>query len=89
MRKQTRAILTLLALLLVSSANSAFACAVCSGQTDSQLAEGMNWGIFTLLGVVVVVLGGIATFFVYLIKKSAATSALAVSDTLPQATQKI
>lgn len=36
----------------------------------------MNWGIFTLLGVIVSVLGGVASFFVYLARKSAATAAL-------------
>jgi hypothetical protein len=50
----------------------AFACSACFGKSDSKLAEGMNWGIFTLLGVVVAVLGGAATFMVYLAKKSAA-----------------
>ena len=46
-------------------------CAACYGQTDSPLAEGMNWGIFSLLGVVVAVLGGIATFFIYLARRAA------------------
>ena len=36
------------------------------------MAQGMNWGIFTLLGVIVTVLGGIASFFVYLIRKETA-----------------
>ena len=27
-----------------------FACAACYGQSDSPLANGMNWGIFTLHG---------------------------------------
>ncbi len=46
------------------------ACAACYGASDSPLAKGMNWGIFSLLGVVVVVLSSIATFFVFLAKKS-------------------
>ena len=49
-----------------------FACAACYGQSDSPLAQGMNWGIFTLLGVVVTVLAGVAGFFVYLIRKEVA-----------------
>ena len=52
-----------------------WACAACYGQSDSPLARGMNWGIFSLLAVVVCVLGCIATFFVYLGKKSAAATA--------------
>lgn len=39
------------------------------------MAQGMNWGIFTLLGVIVTVLAAIAGFFVYLIRKEAARTA--------------
>ena len=48
------------------------ACAACYGQSDSPLAQGMNWGIFTLMGVIVTVLATIATFFVYLLRKETA-----------------
>jgi maltodextrin utilization protein YvdJ len=34
------------------------------------MAKGMNLGIMSLLAVVVCVLGGITTFFVYIAKKS-------------------
>ena len=34
----------------------ALACAACYGASDSPLAEGMTWGILTLLGVVGTVL---------------------------------
>jgi hypothetical protein len=43
-----------------------FACAACYGRSDSPLANGMNWGIFTLLGVVLTVLTGITLFFVHI-----------------------
>jgi hypothetical protein len=49
------------------------ACAACYGQSDSPMALGMNWGIFSLLGVIACVLGGITSFFVYLGRKSSAT----------------
>ena len=45
------------------------ACAACYGKSDSPLASGMNWGIFTLLGVVVTVLISIASFFIYIIRR--------------------
>ena len=51
------------------------ACAVCFGRSDSSLAKGMNLGILSLLIVVVLMWGGIAAFFIYLARKSAATSA--------------
>ena len=50
----------------------AFACTSCYGQTDSPLAQGMNWGIMVLLGVIASVLAGIVTFFVHVGRKSAA-----------------
>ena len=45
-----------------------FACAACYGKSDSPLAYGMNWGIFTLLGVVLTVLTCIALFFVHIVR---------------------
>ena len=46
------------------------ACSVCYGDSDSSMSKGLGWGIAVLLGVVVTVLGGITTFFVYISKKS-------------------
>jgi hypothetical protein len=72
-----RKVKTLAAMLLFAAAfqpASLFACAACYGASDSPMARGMNWGIFSLLGVVTMVLGGIASFFVYLGKKSAAAN---------------
>jgi hypothetical protein len=55
---------------------SLFACAACfGGKSDSGLARGMNWGIFSLLAVVVFVLSGFATFFIYLARRAARTAA--------------
>jgi hypothetical protein len=65
------------AILLLCSPQPLFACATCFGASDSDLARGMNWGILSLLSVVVVVLTGVASFFIYLVKKSAAVSARA------------
>jgi heme/copper-type cytochrome/quinol oxidase subunit 2 len=62
--------------LLALRAESVWACAACYGQSDSPLAQGMNWGIFSLLGVIVGVLTGITTFFVVLSRKSAAVRAV-------------
>jgi len=39
-----------------------------------RVESGMNWGIFSLLAVVVFVLSSIAAFFIYLAKRAAATS---------------
>lgn len=61
-----------------------FACAACYGASDSPMAKGMNWGIFSLLGVVGVVLACIATFFVFIGKKSAETPISPESDSEQQ-----
>ncbi len=58
--------------LAVSAPSSLFACAACFGRSDSSLAHGMNWGIFTLMGIIVLVLATIASFFVYIIRKETA-----------------
>ena len=50
-------------------------CAACYGQSDSPLAAGMNWGILSLLGFIVFVLGGVACFFFFLARRSAALRA--------------
>lgn len=51
-----------------------FACAACYGKSDSALANGMNWGILTLLGVVLTVLTCIALFFVHIVRQEEALS---------------
>ena len=45
-----------------------FACAACYGKSDSPLASGMNWGIFTLMGVILTVLTCITLFFVHVVR---------------------
>ena len=47
-------------------------CAACFGQSDSAMAAGMNWGIMSLLGMIIFVLGGVAGFFVFLMRRSTA-----------------
>jgi hypothetical protein len=44
------------------------------------MAQGMNWGIFSLLAVVTVVLGSVATFFVFIGKRSAAAASMPEPD---------
>ena len=62
--------LPILAVLLVGAADAS-ACAACFGKSDSKLAEGMNAGIFALLGVICSVLVAIAGFFVFIIRRAA------------------
>ena len=50
-----------------------FACAACYGKSDSPLAQGMNWGIFTLLGILAPVLGCFAFCLIRMIHKDEAS----------------
>lgn len=63
------ALLCALALLLVGVPDAS-ACAACFGASDSRLAEGMNAGIFALMGVIGGVLFAIAGFFFYLVRRA-------------------
>jgi len=60
----------LLTALILAVPRAALACPVCFGQSDSPMAQGVNMGVFFLLGVVVVVLAGFAAFFVYLARRA-------------------
>ena len=66
--------------LAVFSPSPLFACAACFGKSSDPLAHGMNWGIFTLLGIVVLMLSSIATFFFFLIRREAAAQAKKVAE---------
>ena len=59
---------------LALASQGAWACAACYGQSDSPMAQGMNAGIYVLLGVIGCVLSGAATFFVFLARRSAAVA---------------
>jgi len=60
----------LLTTLMLTVPRIALACPVCFGQSDSPMAQGVNMGIFVLLGVVGCVLAAFAAFMVYLARRS-------------------
>jgi len=68
----TRKILFALALLAAGAPSSLFACAACTGRTDSPLASAMNFGVLTLLGVVLCVLSVFLVCFVHIVRKGEA-----------------
>jgi hypothetical protein len=55
--------------------DAAWGCASCFGQSDSSLAQGMNWGILAMLVVVVGMWAAFGTFFVYLARRASKTPA--------------
>ncbi len=64
--------IVMLGLLLLSP--EVLGCATCYGQSDSDLAKGMNWGIITMIFVVYLVVFGIIGFFVFIVRRSALAS---------------
>jgi hypothetical protein len=71
MNRRPGKILWLITVLAGVAKSSAIACATCYGASDSPLAQGMNWGIATLLGVIGAVLAGVVAFFVHVGVRSA------------------
>jgi hypothetical protein len=81
----------LLSAALLAIPQAVLACPVCFGQSDSPMANAMNLGILALLGVIVAVLGGFATFMVHLGRRerlaahtSTATGQFVLPGTNPQ-----
>ena len=89
--KAIRRCALLAALAMAAAPQSVLACATCFGKSDSDLAKAMNWGILSLLAVVVLVLGGIAAFFLYLARRAAmiAEAETPVPETLPEPSEPI
>jgi len=63
-----RALVACLAIALAPRA--ALACPVCFGDSNAPMAIATNTGILFMLGIVVVVLCGFASFFVHLIRRA-------------------
>ena len=55
---------------LLAAPRAALACPVCFGQNDSPMSLAMNMGILAMLVVVAGVLGGFASFFIYLMRRA-------------------
>jgi hypothetical protein len=76
------------AALIAFAPASLLACPACGSANpnfQSPLADGMNAGILTLMGVLVVTLASAATFFVFVIRKEAALAAKVASENFPKA----
>ncbi len=78
----------LVTVLTAFTASQLSACPACgSANSDmpaSPLTNGMNLGILTLFGVIATVLGSIATFFVFIIRREAALAAKTAAENLSE-----
>ena len=70
-RKHTTGLL-LLGIVMFLCPSAIEACAVCFGAPDSPMTKGMQWGIASLIFILVPVLGGVGGFFVFLSKRAKA-----------------
>jgi uncharacterized membrane protein len=78
----------LVAALCVFAANrTALGCAACYGASDSPMAQGMNWGIMTLLVFVCCVLSAVTLFFVHVARRSSALENDATNSIQPETKQ--
>ncbi len=60
----------LFTMIALGAPRAALACPVCFGQNDSAMAVATNWGIITLLVIIVGVLVAFASFFIYLSRRA-------------------
>ena len=72
----------LAALMFALTQPSLLACTACFGKSDSNMAKGMNMGIFALLLVITSVLLGVAGFFVFLARRSQQMEQQAMHESL-------
>jgi hypothetical protein len=71
MAKRLWSALVLAGALVALIPGEAWACPICfGGDPDSQIAQSMNWAVFTLLGVTGGVLSGFVGFILHLVKRS-------------------
>src|SRR6266852_8573792 len=79
-KRVTKLFLIGLALAAAAQPGLVVGCAACYGQDSGPMARGMNWGILSLLGIIVSVLAGVAGFFIYLANRSANLPAASVAE---------
>jgi hypothetical protein len=78
---------SVLTFALVMIAPSLFACPACvGGKTDSAMAQGMNAGIFLLMGVIVSVLIGVASVGFYIVRRTSRLAQLTGDEPVAQPT---
>ena len=70
----------LFAMALIACPSSINACAVCFGAPDDPMTKGMQWGIASLVFILVPVLGGVGSFFVFLSRRGREYAALQDPD---------
>ena len=60
----------LIIFVLIAFPNSVQSCAVCFGAPDDPMTKGMQWGIASLLFILIPVLGSVGSFFVFIFRRN-------------------
>ncbi len=84
--RSTKILVILVLLIWAWSPQDAPGCAACFGKSDSRMAQGMNMGIFSLLGVVMLVLSGFGALIVFLARRAVAHPLSLPSETVSEST---
>ena len=79
-RRWARGFVAVTVSLLAVLPTPVWACAACFGKSDDAMARAMNMGIFSLLVVVLFVLGGIGAFAIFLMRRAAQFPSLPLSE---------
>lgn len=69
-RVARRAAVVIGALFASVAGNAALACTTCFSEAESPVADGIRWGVLAMIGLVFVVQGSFAMFFVNLRRRS-------------------
>jgi hypothetical protein len=67
--KSSFRVLASLAAMVLGGSSSLFACPMCFNAEETAMIDGTKLGVFVLLGILLVVQGAFAAFFLYLRKR--------------------
>ncbi len=70
----------LIGLVALLSAQPALACSVCAGDPNSALSQGAQAGMLVLLGVIAVLLTGLASLLLFWVRRAAYLRALEAAE---------
>ncbi len=84
-----RLTIALFALVLTLLPQELLACAVCAGDKNSQMGKAADAGVLTLLLIIMSVLAGVATFFVYIVRRASRMEQHLGHNTISSASPKL
>lgn len=72
MKRRFRIWIVSMALAWLAAPSSASACAVCMGDPESKVTQGVVYSVLAMMGLIYSVIGGVIGFFVYVNKRASA-----------------